>query len=75
MWLVEGKAKAEHPRPLPPIPDDFLAVWGQQVEIAENAEFGGMGFNRFDGLYVRPLAERAGRMYDRSVDPRFGHLL
>ena len=75
MRLVEGEPETEHARPLPPVPDDLLAVRRLQVEIAEDAEFVGMGFDRFDRLHVRPLAEGAGRMDDRRVDPGLGHLL
>ena len=50
-------------------------VRGLQVEIAEDAEFVRMGFDRLDRLHIRPLAERAGRMDHRRIDPGLRHLL
>jgi len=73
--LVEGEAKAEHARPLPPVPDDLLAVWRQQVEIPENAEFLRIGLDGLDRLNIGPFAKRAGRMDHGGVDPGLRHLL
>src|SRR5712691_10028035 len=73
--LVEGKAEAEHARPLPPILDDVEPVRRRQIEIPEDAELVGMRFDRFDRQRVHRLAERAGRMEHRGIDPGLCHLL
>src|SRR5215218_10214927 len=60
--LVEGEAEADHAGPLPPVPDDLLAVRRLQIEMAENAELVGMRPGGLDRLHVDRLAERAGRV-------------
>ena len=44
-------------------------------EMAEDAELVGVPANRLHREHVDLLAERAGRMNDRRVDPRLAHLL
>src|SRR6266498_5946959 len=50
--LVEGKPKPEHARPLAPMRDDVLAIWGFEVEMPEDAEFVGVQARRRDGENV-----------------------
>ena len=75
MRLVEREAKAEHAGALPPVLDDRLAIRALQVEMPENAEFVRVPADRLDRQLVDLLAERAGRMNDRRVDPGLRHLL
>ena len=46
-----------------------------QVEMAEDAELVGVRLDRLDRQHVDRLAERAGRMEHRRVDPGLRHLL
>src|SRR5256885_8954815 len=75
MRLVKGETKAEHAGALPPVLDDRLAVWALQVEMPEDAEFVWMAADGLDRQLVHLLAERAGRMDHRRIDPGFRHLL
>jgi hypothetical protein len=43
--------------------------------MAENAELVGMRPGGLDRLDIDGLAERAGRMQDRSIDPGLSHFL
>ena len=54
--------------------DDVLAIRAFEVEMPEDAEFGGVQARRLDGENVDRLAERAGRMDHRAIDPGRGHL-
>ena len=73
--LVEREAETQHARPLPPVPDDVLAVRALQVEMPEDAELVRMRLYRLDRLHIDRFAQCAGRMNDRGIDPRLGHLL
>jgi len=59
---------------LPPILDDRLAIRALQVEMPEDAEFVRVPADRLDRQHVDFLAERAGRMDHRRVDPGLSHL-
>ena len=75
MRLVEGETKAEHVGALSPVLDDRLAIRALQVEMPEDAEFFRVPADRLDRQLVDLLAERAGRMDHRRVDPGLRHLL
>ena len=54
--------------------DDVLAIRAFEVEMPEDAEFVRVQAGRLDGENVDRLAERAGRMDHRAIDPGRGHL-
>src|SRR5207245_9746921 len=74
MWLVEGRATAEHARPLAPAGHDLYAVRALKIEMSEESELVAMLAHRFDSEDVDGFAERAGRMDHRAIDPGRGHL-
>src|SRR5712664_3953899 len=74
MRLVEREPEPEHPRPIAPARDDLLAIGALEIEMPEDAELVGVPAHRFDGENVDGLAERAGRMDHRAIDPGRGHL-
>src|SRR5262245_28333967 len=72
--LVEGEPEPEHARPLAPARDDLLAIRAQQIEVAENAELARVSLHGVEREHVHRLAERAGWVNDRAVDPGRRHL-
>src|SRR5262249_55524702 len=74
MRLVEGEPEAEHARALAPVGHDLFAVGALEIEMPEDAELVRMLAPAVDRLHVDRLAERAGWMDHRAVDPCRGHL-
>src|SRR5881296_2028187 len=74
MRLVEREPEPEHPRPIAPALDDLLAIGALEIEMPEDAELVGVPAHRLHGEHVDRLAQRAGRMDHRAIDPGRGHL-
>src|SRR5687768_237149 len=75
MWLAEAVPKPQHARrAFAPMRDDGLPSRALEVEMSEDAEPVRVALHRFDGVGVDGVAERAGRMDHRTVDPGRFHL-